>query len=88
MRHIFQCGHNSVAHDVDGILDAYRSVFQTDLTMSGPTVISKVIQAAASRASKYHVRPTCYFMPPFLVQFLINFFHFLCFFHNNDECRK
>uniref|UniRef100_A0A7R9W2K0 VWFA domain-containing protein n=1 Tax=Pseudictyota dubia TaxID=2749911 RepID=A0A7R9W2K0_9STRA len=54
VRHIFQCGQTSAVHSVEGVMDAYRSVFQTDLTMSGPTVISKVIQAAAARANRYH----------------------------------
>ena len=55
VQHIFQCGQSSSARDIDGIVDAYRSVFQTDLIMSGPTVISKVVQAAAARARNFKV---------------------------------
>jgi hypothetical protein len=53
VRHIFQCGGNPTATNIDGVLQAYRSVFQTDLIMSGPTVISSVLRAAASRAKAY-----------------------------------
>jgi Copine len=52
VRHIFQCGPSSEVHGVDGILQAYQSVFQTDIIMSGPTVLDQVIQAAAVRANK------------------------------------
>uniref|UniRef100_A0A7S4UM67 Copine C-terminal domain-containing protein n=1 Tax=Ditylum brightwellii TaxID=49249 RepID=A0A7S4UM67_9STRA len=55
VRHIFQCGPSSTAYNVDGVLDAYRSVFLTDLIMSGPTVLLHVIHAAAARAKKIHV---------------------------------
>lgn len=53
MRHIFQCGANPFATDVKGVLRAYRSVFETDLIMSGPTVLSSVLKAAASRARAF-----------------------------------
>ena len=52
VRHIFQCGPTSDVHGIDGILQAYQSVFQTDIIMSGPTVLDQVIQAAAMRAKK------------------------------------
>uniref|UniRef100_A0A7S4HVZ5 C2 domain-containing protein n=1 Tax=Odontella aurita TaxID=265563 RepID=A0A7S4HVZ5_9STRA len=91
VRHIFQCGQSSPVYDVDGILDAYRSVFQTDLTMSGPTVISKVIQAAAARANRCHVRRT----PSYCVPRFWHACHFssnciLVFFTliQNRECRR
>jgi hypothetical protein len=53
-RHIFQCGLTSPVQGVDGVLEAYRSVFHSDLLMSGPTHFGHVIQAAAWRARKYH----------------------------------
>ncbi len=55
VRHIFQCGHAPEAYGIDGVLDAYRSVFESDLIMSGPTVIDLVIKKAASRSRRFHV---------------------------------
>jgi hypothetical protein len=55
VRHIFQCGSTSTVHGVDGILDAYKSVFRSDLIMSGPTVFVQVLQAAAARAKRHHL---------------------------------
>jgi Copine len=54
VRHIFQCGPTPTVTGVDGILAAYRSVFQSDLTMSGPTDFTQVLQAAAARAKRHH----------------------------------
>ncbi|KAG7347644.1 copine family protein [Nitzschia inconspicua] len=55
-RHIFQCNAcpiiNPREDGVNGILRAYKSVFETDLIMSGPTVYDQVLQAAAVRARK------------------------------------
>lgn len=56
VRHIFQVGPTCTVHGIDGVLDAYESVFRSDLVLSGPTVFVQVIQAAALRARKYHVR--------------------------------
>lgn len=53
VRHLFQCGSSTEVHGVDGILEAYKSVFESDLTMSGPTLFDSVIQAAAVRARKH-----------------------------------
>ena len=53
VRHIFQLGAHATAKGIDGVLDAYKSVFLTDLTMSGPTDITSVVKAAASRAKKF-----------------------------------
>jgi Copine len=39
---------------VDGILSAYQSVFASDLIMSGPTVFTQVMQAAAAKAKRNH----------------------------------
>lgn len=55
VRHIFQIGGAPTAVGTQGILDAYRTVFETDLIMSGPTEINSVLRAAANR-SKTHLR--------------------------------
>jgi hypothetical protein len=52
LRHIFQCGADSQVFGVEGILRAYKSVFESDLTMSGPTSFDQVIQAAAVQARR------------------------------------
>ena len=57
VRHIFQCGDSSTAHGVDGVLDAYRKVWETDLIMSGPTILHSVLKAAAARAKKMYNSP-------------------------------
>lgn len=54
VRHIFQCGQSPAASGIQGVLDAYRSVFESDLIMSGPTVLLSVLKAAASRAYKFY----------------------------------
>jgi Copine len=54
VRHIFQCGPTATVTGVDGILNAYRSVFESDLTMSGPTVFLQILKAAAARAKRNH----------------------------------
>lgn len=54
VRHIFQCGPDANSIGTDGILNSYRSVFETDLIMSGPTELQSVIKAAAARAKKSH----------------------------------
>jgi Copine len=54
VQHIFLCGKSSTVHNVEGILTAYRSVFEEDFCLSGPTVFDRVIQAAAVRAKKAH----------------------------------
>jgi hypothetical protein len=50
VRHCFQCGRTEEANGVQGVLDAYRAVFQSGLIMSGPTVFTEVIEVAAARA--------------------------------------
>eukprot|EP00580_Thalassiosira_gravida_P017890 CAMPEP_0201661582 /NCGR_PEP_ID=MMETSP0494-20130426/3910_1 /ASSEMBLY_ACC=CAM_ASM_000839 /TAXON_ID=420259 /ORGANISM="Thalassiosira gravida, Strain GMp14c1" /LENGTH=590 /DNA_ID=CAMNT_0048139735 /DNA_START=699 /DNA_END=2471 /DNA_ORIENTATION=+ len=58
VRHIFQCDPNSpTAHGTQGVLDAYRTVFETDFIMSGPTEINAVLRAAANRSKKYYSAP-------------------------------
>jgi len=54
VRHIFQCGQTPTATGIQGVLAAYRSVFQSDVTLSGPTVLLSVLKAAAARANKIH----------------------------------
>ncbi len=50
VRHCFQCGPTEEANGVEGVLEAYRSVFKTNLVLSSPTDITEVIQTAAARA--------------------------------------
>jgi hypothetical protein len=58
VRHVFQCGVNKTVNGVDGIITAYKSMFENDLTMSGPTDFRSVIQTAAVRARKNHLSAT------------------------------
>ncbi|KAL3908708.1 MAG: hypothetical protein SGILL_008380 [Bacillariaceae sp.] len=62
-RHLFHCGDAAATtpventnNDVGDILRAYKSVFASDLTMSGPTMYDKVLQAAAVRAKNCQSR--------------------------------
>jgi len=57
VRHIFQCGGSPTANGTQGVLDAYRTVFETDLIMSGPTVINSVLRQAAARSKKFYNAP-------------------------------
>jgi Copine/C2 domain len=50
VRHCFQCGTEVEVEGVQGIMDAYRGVFRTPLTMSYPTKLTEVIQTAAAYA--------------------------------------
>lgn len=52
VRHLFQCGAGLEADGLDGVLDAYESVFRTGLIMSRPTVFNEVLEAAAERSQK------------------------------------
>ena len=56
VRHCFQCGSEVEVEGVQGIMDAYRGVFRTPLTMSYPTKFTEVIQTAASYARHEQVR--------------------------------
>lgn len=53
VRHLFQVGPSPQVQGVDGILEAYRSVFSSDLIMSGPTILTEVMQKAAIQAKSY-----------------------------------
>mmetsp|Transcript_21973 Transcript_21973/g.53163 ORF Transcript_21973/g.53163 Transcript_21973/m.53163 type:complete len:534 (+) Transcript_21973:736-2337(+) len=57
VRHLFQCGGSPEVIGTQGILDAYRTVFETDLIMSGPTVLSSVLRKAAARSKKFYLAP-------------------------------
>jgi Copine/C2 domain len=50
VRHCFQCGSEVEVEGVQGIMDAYRGVFRTPLTMSYPTKLTEIIQTAAAYA--------------------------------------
>ncbi|KAL7536660.1 hypothetical protein ACHAXR_007319 [Thalassiosira sp. AJA248-18] len=54
VRHIFQCGGSATAKGTEGVLDAYRTVFETDLIMSGPSVVNSVLAAAAARSKRFY----------------------------------
>lgn len=56
VRHCFQCGLEVEVDGVQGIMDAYRGVFRTPLTMSYPTKFTEVIQTAAAYARHEQVR--------------------------------
>lgn len=58
IQHCFQVGPEPELDGLSGVLEAYRQVFRTGLTMSGPTVFAEVIglaaAAARSRQEVYH----------------------------------
>lgn len=56
VRHCFQCGTEVEVEKIQGIMDAYRGVFRTPLTMSYPTKFTEVISTAASYARHEQVR--------------------------------
>lgn len=57
VRHIFQCGIDPAARDIQGVLDAYRTVLVNGLTMSGPSDMTFVLKAAAARSKKNYNSP-------------------------------
>lgn len=54
IQHCFQIGEKEELDGIDGVLEAYRNVFRTGLTMSGPTVFEEVINLAAAKARSRH----------------------------------
>lgn len=50
IQHCFQVGKSAELHGIAGMLEGYRGVFSTGLTMSGPTVFAEVIDFAAAQA--------------------------------------
>lgn len=56
VRHCFQCGTDVEVEGVNGIMEAYRGVFRTPLTMSYPTQLTEVLTTAAAYARHEQVR--------------------------------
>jgi Copine/C2 domain len=52
IKHCFQVGSSSQLRGLKGVIEGYRSVFASGLTMSGPTVFAEVIQHAAIQAQR------------------------------------
>ena len=52
IQHCFQVGKAAELNGVSGMLEGYRGVFRTGLTMSGPTVFADVIQQTAAQAKR------------------------------------
>ena len=50
IRHCFQCGGKPEHYGVNGILQAYKQTFSSGLVMSGPTVITEIIDTVAAQA--------------------------------------
>ena len=50
IQHCFQIGDKPELDRISGVLEGYRNVFRTGLTMSGPTVFNEVIDYAAATA--------------------------------------
>mmetsp|Transcript_12511 Transcript_12511/g.29865 ORF Transcript_12511/g.29865 Transcript_12511/m.29865 type:complete len:906 (+) Transcript_12511:110-2827(+) len=50
IQHCFQVGKQTELKGISGMLDGYRNVFKSGLTMSGPTVFGEVILQAAVQA--------------------------------------
>jgi Copine len=50
VRHCFQCGPTAEVQGLNGVMQAYNSVFNSGLIMSKPTVFTEVIETAASRS--------------------------------------
>lgn len=54
--HCFQCGKEVAVQGVQGVLDAYRGVFEKSLVMSSPTDFTEVIRTASQYAQCEQVR--------------------------------
>jgi hypothetical protein len=54
IQHCFQVGPTEELDGIGSVLEAYRSVFNTGLTMSGPTVFSEIINLTAIQARSKH----------------------------------
>jgi Copine/C2 domain len=50
IQHCFQIGKSDKLQGIAGVLVGYRQVFETGLTMSGPTVFAEIIDLTAARA--------------------------------------
>eukprot|EP00980_Cylindrotheca_fusiformis_P004379 scaffold925_cov129-Cylindrotheca_fusiformis.AAC.32 len=51
IQHCFQVGNAAELQGIAGIIEGYRGVFASGLTMSGPTVFAEVIQTTATLAA-------------------------------------
>ena len=60
VRHCFQCGNDVEVRGVQGIMEAYKGVFNTTLTMSFPTMFTEVIRTAAKYAEHEQVSKDLY----------------------------
>jgi len=54
IQHCFRIGDADELEGIHGVLQAYRNIFRTGLTMSGPTVFDQVIKVAAYKARTQH----------------------------------
>jgi hypothetical protein len=50
IQHCFQVGNAAELRGVAGMIEGYRGIFKSGLTMSGPTVLAEVIQQTAVQA--------------------------------------
>lgn len=51
VRHCFQCGPTAEVVGLNGVMQAYNSVFSSGLIMSKPTVFTEVMETAAARST-------------------------------------
>jgi hypothetical protein len=75
VRHCFQCGNDVEVRGVQGIMEAYKGVFNTTLTMSFPTVFTEVIRTAAKYAEHEQVSKAavqCWHMYTFRSNFIVD----------------
>lgn len=50
VEHCFQLGPQEEVYGVDGLLDTYRNVFASGITMSGPTLFSSILNNARNKS--------------------------------------
>lgn len=50
VRHCFQCGPTAEAAGLQGVMDAYKATFSSELILSRPTVLTEVLETAARKA--------------------------------------
>jgi Copine/C2 domain len=60
INHCFQVGSNPEVFGIKGMIDAYRSVFRSGLTMSGPTIFAQVISCATEQAKRKQIEARRY----------------------------
>lgn len=54
VQHFFQVGNSPELNGINGVLQAYRQVFLSGLTMSGPTVFAEIIDYTAATSRSKH----------------------------------